>query len=52
MVLLSSMGNNVPHVVTEVNNSRSMVSVSYSGNHAPPVFMKVEQKLEHGPCHF
>ena len=34
----------------ELTNSWTMVSVSFMGNHAPPVVMEVNQQLEHSLC--
>ena len=41
------MRYHAPTVVMRLNNSWSMVSVSYVENHAPPVVMKFEQQLEY-----
>ena len=31
----------------ELTNSWSMVTVSFMGNHAPPVVMKIQEQLKH-----
>ena len=37
-------------VVMSINNSLDIASVSFMGNHAPHVVMRVEQNLENGLC--
>ena len=37
-------------VVMSINNNLDIASVSFMGNHAPHVVMRVKQNLENGLC--